>query len=73
MVSFDKWIEEVGNDKIQNIIEVIEDLSLPPSVEGRLLNVILDSEAYILEDMYEGFISDYEDRAYEEYKESLWK
>lgn len=71
MVAFERWCNCVGGDRFQEIIETIEDLELPYKLKEMILNTIIDAEGEIIEAMYEGFISDYQDRCYDEYKDSL--
>lgn len=71
MLPFKHWYDSVGADKLQEIIETIEDLELPYKLKEKILNTIIDAEVEIIEAMYEGFISDYQDRCYETYKDSL--
>ena len=71
MVDFKHWYDSIGNDKFQEIIETIEDLELPYKLKEVILNTVVDAEWEILDSMYEGFISDYQDRCYDEYKDSL--
>lgn len=73
MVTFERWCNNVGNDKIQEIIETIEALELPYKLKEVILNTVVDSEWEILEDMYEGSISEYQDRCYDEYKDSKYE
>lgn len=71
MVTFEHWYDSIGDDKFQEIIETIEDLELPYKLKEVILNTIIDAEVEILENMYEGFVSEYQDRCYDEYKEGL--
>lgn len=72
MVDFKQWYDTIGNDKVQAIIETIEELELPYKLKEMILNTIIDAEGEIIEDMYEGFISDYQDRCYDEYKDNKY-
>lgn len=72
MVNFKHWYDDIGNDKFQTIIETIEELELPYKLKERILNTIIDAEGEIIEAMYEGFISDYQDRCYEAYKDNKY-
>ena len=71
MVTFKQWYDSVGADKFQKIIEIIEDLELPYKLKEVILNTVVDAEWEILEDMYDGVVGDYQDRCYDEYKDSL--
>ena len=71
MVTFEQWYDSIGNDKIQEIIETIEYLELPYKLKEVILNTVVDAEWEILEDMYDGAVSEYQDRCYDEYKDSL--
>ena len=70
MVDFKHWCYSVGDDKMLEIIETIEDLELPYKLKEVILNTIVDAEYEILESMYEASYSDYMDRAYDEYKDN---
>jgi len=72
VVTFERWCNNVGNDKFQEIIETIEDLELPYKLKEVILNTIIDAEGDILENMYEGFVSEYQDRCYDEYKDGKY-
>ena len=71
MVDFKHWYDTIGIDKFQAIIETTEELELPYKLKEMILNTIIYAEGEIIESMYEGFISDYQDRCYAEYKDSL--
>ena len=71
MVTFKQWYDSVGDDKFQEIIETIEDLELPYKLKERILNTLVDAEWEILEDMYDNVVGEYQDKAYDEYKDSL--
>ena len=71
MVTFKQWYYSRGSDKFQEILETIEDLELPYKLKEAILNTVVDAECEILEDMYDGAISEYQDRCYDEYKGSL--
>lgn len=71
MVTFKHWYDSVGADKVQAIIETIEDLELPYKLKEVILNTVVDAEYEILEDMYDGVVGEYQDRCYETYKDSL--
>lgn len=72
MVDFKHWYDTIGNDKVQGIIETIEDLELPYKLKEVILNIVVDAEGEIIASMYEGFISDYQDRCYDEYKDNKY-
>ena len=72
MVKFERWCNNVGNDKFQKIIETIEDLELPYKLKEVILNTVVDAEWEILEDMYDGVVGDYQDRCYDEYKDGKY-
>ena len=73
MVKFERWCNNVGNDKFQEIIETIEDLDLPYKLKEVILNTVVDAEWEILEDMYDGVIGEYQDRCYDEYKDGKYE
>lgn len=70
MVTFKQWFDSIGDDKFQEIIETIEDLELPYKLKEVILNTVVDAEWEILENMYAGVVGDYQDRCYDEYKDS---
>lgn len=72
MVAFKQWYDNIGNDKFQEIIETIEYLDLPYKLKEKILNTVVDAEFEILENMYEGAISEYQDRCYDEYKDGKY-
>ena len=72
MVTFEQWYDNIGDNKIQEIIEKIEDLELPYKLKEVILNIVVDDEVEILENMYEGFVSEYQDRCYDEYKDGKY-
>ena len=72
MVTFEQWYDSIGNDKFQEIIETIEDLELPYKLKEKILNTVVDAELEILEDMYDGVVSEYQDRCYDEYKDGKY-
>lgn len=72
MVTFEQWYDSIGDDKFQEIIETIEDLEVPYKLKEAILNTVVDAEWEILEDMYKGYISDYQDRCYDEYKDGKY-
>jgi len=71
MVTFKQWFDSIGDDKFQEIIEIIEDSELPYRIKEKILNTVVDAELEILEDMYDGAVSEYQDRCYDEYKDNL--
>lgn len=72
MVTFKQWYDSVGADKVQDIIETIEYLDLPYKLKENILNTVVDAEAEILEYMYNGVVSEYQDRCYDEYKDGKY-
>ena len=72
MVTFEHWYDSIGDDKFQEIIETIEDLELPYKLKEVILNTVVDAKVEILENMYEGFVSEYQDRCYDEYKDGKY-
>jgi hypothetical protein len=63
MLSYDEWYDKIGY-RMQEVYEEWQDLA--PS--DYLLEDIPSVEEYLI-DEYEGMISDYMDRAYDEYKD----
>ena len=72
MVTFEQWYYSIGDDKFQEIIETIEDLDLPYKLKEVILNTVIDAEWEILENMYDDVIGEYQDRCYDEYKDSKY-
>lgn len=72
MVTFEQWYDSIGDDKFQEIIETIEDLDLPYKLKEVILNTIIDDIVAILDNMYECFVSEYQDRCYDEYKDGKY-
>lgn len=73
MVAFKQWYDSIGADKFQNIIEIIEDSELPYRIKEKILNTVVDAEVEIVDNMYEGFVSECEDRYYDEYKDGKYE
>lgn len=73
MVAFKQWYDSVGADKFQNIIEIIEDSELPYRIKEKILNTVVDAEVEIVDNMYEDFVSECQDRYYDEYKDSKYE
>lgn len=68
--SFEEYCDKYS-DKIFSDLEIeIENLNLPNYVQSRLLDVLMECEAEIMEHNFEQMIGDFEDRAYDELKES---
>ena len=73
MVTFKQWYDSVGADNFQEIIETIENLDLPYKLKEVLLNTVVYTEWEILEDMYDSVVGEYQDRCYDEYKDSKYE
>ena len=73
MVTFERWYDSIGDNKLQEIIETIEDLELPYKLKEVILNTTIDAEWEILEDMYDSVVGEYQDRCYDEYKDSKYE
>ena len=68
--SFNKYCE-VHTNKIMASLEInIESLNLPKFVADRLIEVITDCEGEIMEYNFEQMIGDFEDRSYDEFKDT---
>ena len=68
--SFEEYCDKYS-DKILSDLEIeIENLNLPNYVQSRLLDVLMECEGEIMEYNFEQMIGDFEDRAYDELKES---
>ena len=73
MVDFKHWYDTIGNDKFQAIIETIDELELPYKLKEMILNTVVDAQWQILEDIYDGAVSEYQDRCYDEYKDGKFE
>jgi hypothetical protein len=70
MTVFEEYCDKYS-DKILSDLEIeIENLNLPKYVQSRLLDVLIECEGEIIEHYFEQIIGDFEDRAYDELKES---
>ena len=73
-MSYEEFCEsKLGEKALDTIYNTIFDLNVPNKVYNRLVDVISDYSYEILEDKYEEYISEYQDRAYDEYKDSKYE
>ena len=70
-MSYEEFCDsKLGEKTLDTIYNTIDDLNVPDKVYNKLVEVIADYTHEILEDSYEDYISEYQDRAYDEYKDS---
>lgn len=69
MKTLDEWMQEHGEEYIDNIKKDIENLNLPTSVQNSIEEIIEENEFDIIEEKYNEELSSYEDMKYQEYKE----
>lgn len=74
VMSYEEFCEsKLGEKALDIIYNTIYDLNVPNNVYNKLVDVIADYAYEILEDKYEDYISEYQDRAYDEYKDSKYE
>ena len=71
-VTFEHFEDVVGKDKFMEIWNTIDDMDIPNNVKSKLLNIVESYEYEIIENWYEQSLGDYEDRAYEQFKEERY-
>lgn len=71
-VTFEHFEDVVGKDKFMEIWDTIDDMDIPNNVKSKLLNIVESYEYEIIENWYEQSLGDYEDRAYEQFKEERY-
>ena len=69
-LDYESFCEKFENDITLQIEEDIYDLNLPTRLKERVFNVIMENMADVLEERYEYQVGEYEDRAYEEYRDN---
>ena len=65
---FDRYVEHIQD----SLFTSIDNINIPYKVKQKVWDVINENSHAILEDRYEDYISEYQDRAYDEYKDSKW-
>ena len=65
---YDRFVEHIQD----SLYASLDNINIPYKVKQRVWDVIIDYSHEILEDRYEDYISEYQDRAYDEYKDSKW-
>lgn len=71
-VTFEHFEDVIGKDKFMEIWDTIDDMDIPNNVKSKLLNIVESYEYEIIENWYEQSIGEYEDRAYEQFKEERY-
>ena len=71
-VTFEHFEDVIGKDKFMDIWYTIDDMDIPHNVKSKLLNIVESYEYEIIENWYEQSLGDYEDRAYEQFKEERY-
>lgn len=69
-LDYESFCEKFENDITLQIEEDIYDLNLPPRLKERVLEVIMENMVDVMEERYEYQVGEYEDRAYEEYRDN---
>ena len=70
MREFEEYCDKYSDKIISELQSEIESLNLPKYVQSRLSNVLVECEGEIMEFNFEQMLGDFEDRAYDELKES---
>lgn len=68
--SFEEYCDKYADKILSDLENEIESLNLPKYVQSRLLDVLVECEGDIMEFNFEQMLGDFEDRAYDELKES---
>ena len=68
--SFEEYCDKYSDKILSDLENEIESLNLPKYVQSRLLDVLVECEGDIMEFNFEQMLGDFEDRAYDELKES---
>ena len=72
-MSYEEYCDRFDVQIQDNLYVSIDNLNIPYKVKQRIWDVIMDYSYDILEDRYEDYISEYQDRAYDEYKDSKYE
>ena len=70
VMSYEEYCDRFDVQIQDSLYVGLDNLNLPYKVKQRIWDVIMDYSYDILEDRYEDYISEYQDRAYDEYKDS---
>ena len=70
MRQFEEYCDKYADKILSDLENEIESLNLPKYVQSRLLDVLVECEGDIMEFNFEQMLGDFEDRAYDELKES---
>lgn len=70
MRAFEEYCDKHSDKILSDLENEIESLNLPKYVQSRLLDVLVECEGDIMEFNFEQMLGDFEDRAYDELKES---
>ena len=73
VMSYEEYCDRFDVQIQDNLYVSIDNLNIPYKVKQRIWDVIMDYSYDILEDRYEDYISEYQDRAYDEYKDSKYE
>ena len=68
--SFETYCDKYSDKILSELETEIESLNLPKFVADRLIEVITDCEGEIMEYNFEQMIGDFEDRSYDEFKDT---
>ena len=70
MRAFEEYCDKYSDKILSDLENEIESLNLPKYVQSRLLDVLVECEGNIMEFNFEQMLGDFEDRVYDELKES---
>ena len=70
MRQFEEYCDKYADKILSDLENEIESLNLPKYVQSRLLDVLVECEGDIMEFNFEQMLGDFEDRAFDELKES---
>ena len=70
MRAFEEYCDKYSDKILSDLENEIESLNLPKYVQSRLLDVLVECEGDIMEFNFEQMLGDFEDRAFDELKES---
>ena len=72
-MSYEEFCDRFDTQIQDSLYVSLDNLNLPYKVKQRIWDVIMNYSYDILEDRYEDYISEYQDRAYDEYKDSKYE
>ena len=70
MRAFEEYCDKYSDKILSDLENEIESLNLPKYVQDRLLDVLIECEGEIIEHYFEQIISEFEDKSYDELKDS---